>query len=127
MYTWTSHTILGVDSGDTTATDPEIEGWLDKIVYEADPSVPYAGGATITVELVHPSGYTAEPILSAVALSASFVKRPRLPVHGANGTAISGGFEAISLSHFGGGGVRLKVTNGGTGKSGNFLIVYRRR
>jgi len=122
--TWTEIEVAGLASATSTEVELERRGYLDTIIYErATGGSEYDSGATLTVEAVLPTGFTAQPVLTAVSLNASASWRPRTPAHVAAGTAVTDSTEMIALCNFQ---LRFSVTNGGAGKTGKFLVIYRR-
>lgn len=124
MFTNEEITVAGVDAGDASGSTPEVRGLVDRIVYEKHATSPYAAGATLEVSVVRPFDFPPEVIMTDVSLDASGSWRPRAQATDSDGGVIAGSVAGISLAMEG---LTFKVTNGGDGKTGRFLIIYRRQ
>jgi hypothetical protein len=106
-------------AGGATEQGSAARGRLEAVVYEPG-ETPLDAGATATVSVLHPDGFTTPvPVLTGVGLDAAARWLPRAPASAVDGSAEATATERHPLVESR---VQVAVTGGGAG-TGRFLII----
>lgn len=119
MYVeYETHTVPAGDS----AQGGELRGRLAFVQYKRPASGAYAAGAVVAVDIVR-EGFQDVSVLTGVTLAANNLWRPRADVHDSAGAAIA---DQVTYHVLANARVRITVTGGGAGNTGEFLVAIEK-